>query len=232
MEACQLDENPIQEKYSIYFLCGNNSSSSKVTTDLSKEGTLHLITPIVSDSETLLLPSADPHMIILYYADRERLYRALTKIGEMRANNYQGVVAVLTDEPCVEDLLRSLHQGVDEYFYNGPKLQLLFEVQRMLAVGRQQERSSWHPEQVSRSGLFRSVGLTPCQVEILAEFTKDFPRLRTLSQRTNKSEASLRKSFSLIYDKLRVPFAVETQGQLSQLLTICAAVGPSGQWRT
>ncbi len=179
------------------------------------------------DSETLLLPSAYPHMMVLYYSKREHLNRALTKISEMRANNYEGIVAVLTDEPCVEDLLCSLLRGVDEYLYNGPKLQLLFEMRRMLAAGRQQDRFTWLPERVSQIGLFRSVGLTPCQVEILAEFTKDFPRLRTLSERTNKSEASLRKSFSLIYDKLREPFAVETQGQLSQLLTICAAVGPA-----
>ncbi len=227
MTARQLNVNPFQEMHSIYISCENRTVCSKIAADLSREKTFRLIAPSMANTKTLLLPIVDPKMIILCHSNKESLYRALTKIKDMRANNYQGIVAVLTDEPCIEDLLYSLQQGVDEYLYNGPKLKLLTEARRMLAAGRQPDCSTWNPEKVGSIGLFRSIGLSPFQMKVLVEFARDFPRLRALSERTKTSETSLRKTFSLIYDKLRAPFAIETQAQLSQLLTICAAVGPT-----
>ncbi len=226
MGARQLNRSPLQKKYSILVSCGKVAVCSKIEKALSRGPEYRLSVCNIADSDTPLLPSAHPQMIIVCHEDRKNLYRALEEIGVLRAGAYKGIVAVLTDEPCVEDLLHALRLGADEYLYNGPKLKLLAEVQRMVATGRQAEAAIWFPEKVGRIGLFRSVGLSPFQVRILVEYTKDFPRLRELSERTKTSETNLRKTFSLIYNKLREPLAIETQSQLAQLLTICASVGP------
>ncbi len=226
MEAQMLIEMPSSHVDTIFFNCENSSLRSKIEKTLPIDDKHRFVFSDMTQVDTLLFPRTNPKMLVEYHEGEKSLHRALNRINIFRAKQYQGLVAVLTDDPNVEDLVHSLYLGVDEYLYNGPRLKLLVELRRILAAGRETDTNIWSPEKIGRIGLFRSLGLTPLQIKLLTEYSRDFPRLRVLSRRTNINETSVRKAFSQIYSRLRGPLAIENQSQLAQLITICACVGP------
>ena len=140
----------------------------------------------------------------------------------MRAGGCRELVAVLSLDPSLNDLLKAIKDGADDYLFLGGNLDLVEEAQRLMAKPSRCGRC-WHPEAIGQTGIFRSFGLTERQIEILIEYSRDFPRSDELAKRLHISDRQLRKVFSRIYEKLDGPLAVNSSARLTKLLTICSS---------
>ncbi len=140
----------------------------------------------------------------------------------LRKRKYEGLIIVLTGEPSLEMLLRVAAAGADDCLVRGPSLDLVAEVTCRLEKQRAWEGEGWHPEAITEMGLFRSLGLTTREIEVLKEYARGFPRQRELADRMGEADVRLRKTFSEIYGKLREPLTVDNPARLAQLLSICA----------
>ncbi len=109
------------------------------------------------------------------------------------------------------------------YLVCGRHLSLGDEIARLLR--REPKTTNWEADIIHEMGLFRSLGLTEAQIELLVEYARDFSRIIILAERVKKPESQLRKNFSRVYDKLRKTIAVDNQAPLAQLLTICVTSG-------
>ncbi len=147
----------------------------------------------------------------------------LEKLRRRRSKGYGGVVIVIAEKPSTMLLVQALKSGVDDYLVWGPNLNIADEVLRLLENRRVRTTGHWEPKHVESMGFFRTLGLTPMQINLLAEFARDFPRQAELAKRLGKQEQQLRKAFSRIYRKLTDQLGVSNQAQLAQLLSVCIA---------
>ena len=83
------------------------------------------------------------------------------------------------------DLLTALKAGVNDYLTKGPYLDLATEITRMADQPNEDRCPGWYPDSIVDMGLFRSLGLTYREMEILSEYARDFPRYRELSKRNS-----------------------------------------------
>ncbi len=182
---------------------------------------------IVSDFSEMAacLEQFAPDVIVLHDAGNLSRNEYRTRVSHWRKTGYNGVLIVSTEDPSIEWLVQTIHCGVDGYLACGPHLSLDDEIARLLRRRREPETMNWVPDIIHEMGLFRSLGLTEAQIELLVEYARDFPRISILAERIEKPEGQLRKNFSRVYNKLRKTIAVDNQAQLAQLLTICATSG-------
>ena len=127
---------------------------------------------------------------------------------------------LITSDPSLKQFYIGALSGLRDYLVKSSSLNLGVESERLLGTCELTSRAPTACRSIDALGFFRSLGLTKREIEILVEYTRDFPRQRELSERLGKSLPQLRKVFSTIYGKLSRPLAVENCAQLAHLLTI------------
>ncbi|MCP4677921.1 MAG: hypothetical protein GY854_20880 [Deltaproteobacteria bacterium] len=142
---------------------------------------------------------------------------------------YDGIVAIITENPSTELLVQALRSFVDEYLVSGRYLDIAEEVTRLLGHRREEKSIQWEPERIREMGFFRTLGLSQMQIDLLVEYARGFPRQSELAARLGMKDSYLRKSISRIYEKLDKKLAINNPAQLAQLLSICIACGRSSR---
>jgi DNA-binding NarL/FixJ family response regulator len=137
---------------------------------------------------------------------------------EIRRQGYRGKIAVLSGDRSSDQFFRAARAGANDFLIKGTKVDLPFEIHRILSEQRGHTDEEYRALAVGELGYLRTFGLTPKEIEILVAYAKDFPLQKILSDRVGKAEAQLRKSFSRIQAKL----GVDNLAQLGHILTICA----------
>jgi hypothetical protein len=143
----------------------------------------------------------------------------------LRERGFGGFIVVMDEAASFEKCYSTLISGANDYCIDSRHFILEKEIFNVFFSRRNACLSPWDPEIIGEMALFRSLGLSSNQIEVLAEFSKDFPRLSDLSVRVNKSEEQVRKTFSTVYAKLNDRLGIGNQAQLAHLLTICSNLG-------
>lgn len=147
---------------------------------------------------------------------------SLNFLSRLRALGFRGII-VMTSEYATPDLIyRCARLGASEFLLKNRSLDMGKEISCLLSKRPSVDRTLWHPKMNLNMGLFTSAGLTACEIEILEEFAKGFPKHSEIAKRLSKSEPYIRKNFSRIYNKLGEHISVGNSAQLSHLLTICS----------
>jgi DNA-binding NarL/FixJ family response regulator len=162
------------------------------------------------------------NIIVIEVPNTLRNRESLSFLSRLRALGFRGI-AVMTAESATPDLIyRCARLGASEFLLKNRSLDMGREISRLLGKRPSVDRTLWHPKMNLGLGLFTSAGLTQCEIEILEEFAKGFPKHSEIAKRLSKSEPYIRKNFSRIYNKLGEHISIENSAQLSHLLTICS----------
>ncbi|MDJ0763766.1 MAG: hypothetical protein QNJ97_12360 [Myxococcota bacterium] len=182
-------------------------------------------TTVVPDAGTAIaaFQTEYPDIVLIPATAENGWYGHMRAMEYLRGLRFPGVLAILTETPSMKDLVAAIRTGANDYLVVGKYLDITEEVVRLYATRKQTLSTDWKPMNIQKMGLFRSIGLTPKQIQLLVAYAQDFPRLGELAARLGQSENRLRKSFSRIYEKLEPVFAVNSPSRLAQLLTLCAA---------
>ena len=222
MEALQLEAIDLRRVKEITIVGGNLLFSSALQKYLFENGFEKVVRSSSLADASAKLQDGDSDLTLIdvdYIGDFETV---IDFVEVLRAGGHQGRVVLATEDPCPMDLLTALKAGVNDYLTKGPYLDLAAELTRLADHPNEERCPGWYPDSIMDMGLFRSLGLTCREMEILSEYARDFPRYRELSKRVNKTELQLRKLFSRIFQKLEGPLAIENPAQLAHLLTVCA----------
>ena len=143
-------------------------------------------------------------------------------VARVRQQRFGGQLVVTSSDPTVDLCYRAARIGASDFLVKGPHLDIAAHAIR-LTENRQTTRSTmWRPETILATGLFASMGVTHCELRVLKEFARGFPKQQDIAARLDKDNVYVRKVFSRIYKKLDGQMAVRNQAQLSHLLTICS----------
>lgn len=143
-------------------------------------------------------------------------------VARIRQQGFGGLLVVVTEEPTADLCYRAARIGANDFLVKGPHLSIATHATR-LTRGRHTTRNNmWRPETILATGLFTSLGVTHCELKVLEEFARGFPKQQDIAARLEKDNVYVRKVFSKIYKKLEGQMAVKNQAQLSHLLTICS----------
>jgi DNA-binding NarL/FixJ family response regulator len=178
----------------------------------------------VSDSETALsyLQRDGYDLILVDISDRMVGNQGLDFIARIRQQGFGGQLVVYTDEPTADLCYRAARIGANDFLVNGPYLDIAAHAVRLTRCRNTTRNTMWRPETILTTGLFASLGVTHCELKVLEEFARGFPKQQDIAERLNKDNVYVRKVFSRIYKKLEGQMAVRNQAQLSHLLTICS----------
>ncbi len=162
------------------------------------------------------------NIIVIEVPNTLHARESLNFLSRLRALGFRGII-IMTAEHATHDLIyRCARLGASEFLLKNTSLDMGREISRLLSKRPSVDRTLWHPKMNLGMGLFTSAGLTACEIEILEEFAKGFPKHSEIAKRLSRSEPYIRKNFSRIYNKLGEHISVENSAQLSHLLTICS----------
>lgn len=139
-------------------------------------------------------------------------------VRRIRGAGYRGKAVMLSGDKSRDLLFRAGLAGADDYLVKHAGLDLAGEILRLLAG----ERSAVEQEKgFQAGGYLRSLGLNERQIALLLELCRDYPPLKALAVRLDKSEMAIRRDLSRIYKKLNV----EHYGKLAHVMTILSMYG-------
>jgi len=144
-------------------------------------------------------------------------------ISEIRSEGYAGLAAVISADFSVNQVVRAVRAGADEYFVKNEMSKFISAILNLLEKGRNVNLEDVAFARLPKLGYFSSFGLSPKEIDLLMEFAKSFSSFKEISEKTNISEGHIRKTFSNIYKKLKI----DNIHQLSNIITICSFLGIS-----
>ena len=161
---------------------------------------------------------------VIFVEIRDHVFgnQGLDFIAAIRKQGFTGKLAVTTTDPTADLCYRAARTGANDFLVKGPYLDIATHACRLTETGPFPQDTMWRPETILATGLFASLGVTHCELKVLEEFARGFPKQQDIAARLEKDQVYVRKVFSRIYKKLEGQIAVKTQAQLSHLLTICA----------
>ena len=174
---------------------------------------------IVADPNTALtlVNLSNPDLLMVDIHFDECSIDGLQLLRTARKQGYAGKAVVISGDRSPEQFFKAARIGACDFLVKGPHLDVAKEIDAILRGDRGNHTQWTRQEAIMNLGFLRSFGLSDREVEILAEFSVDFPRMRELAERIDKSEVQLRKIFSRIYAKLEV----ENLSQLTHVLSVC-----------
>ena len=181
-----------------------------------------LICAVPAPETALYYAQRDPYdLIFVETRDHVLGNQGLDFVATIRRQGFSGQLAVTTKDPSADLCYRAARTGANDFLVKGPHLDITAHACR-LTENRPLRDTRWRPETILATGLFASLGVTHCELKVLEEFARGFPKQQDIAARLNKDQVYVRKVFSRIYKKLEGQIAIKTQAQLSHLLTICA----------
>lgn len=141
----------------------------------------------------------------------------LVLLQTARDLGYRGLAVVVSGDSSQEQCFRAAKAGANDFLLKRPKVSIGDEVVRIMERSRTPDPKI-QARAISDLAYLRSFGLTPREIEILEEFSKDYGSLKVIADRLDSAEPQVRKAFGRIYKKLEV----NGISQLVHLLTICS----------
>jgi DNA-binding NarL/FixJ family response regulator len=139
-----------------------------------------------------------------------------------RFRGYTGMLVLMSDTLTCEDLYRYAIIGISDFWIKGPNLQIENEIEYLLGRKPRFNKEELCPKEIADLGLFRTIGLSSKETEIIEILAGGFPRQCEIAARLGKNASYIHKTFSRIYEKLSGTLSVETTPQLAHLITICS----------
>lgn len=159
-------------------------------------------------------------LIWLYDVHNQTEKRIFEYLSFLRGQAFNGAVAIISKNPSLEDCYRAAVLRANDYLVSGSYIDIEFESHRLLTKRERIDKDVCRPISIREKGLFRSLGLTATEIDILSEFARDFPQQNALAKRTGKTDVQLRKTFSRIYAKLNRILGAGNIAKLAHLITI------------
>lgn len=163
-------------------------------------------------------------MLLVFARSTSNTEETLEFLRSIRLRGYRGSVAVVMDTLSISVLLGFLSVGINDLFFQGQHLDITAEVECLLNRHRNfvVNRAIIEPNSIKTVGLFRTLGLTKKEVEVLSQYACRYPRYDELSFETGKTPVQVRKCFCRIFDKLGATLGVDNPPKLAQFLTLCS----------
>lgn len=127
-------------------------------------------------------------------------------LQEMRRSGYNGIAVIYSGDFDQTQVLRAGSSGADDFLVKDTNLDFVREVTRILETFDCIPGEPRKPRSISELAYLRHFGLTPKQLALLTDFSKNmsFPSFAQLALAIGQNEVVIRKQFSEIYKKLRV----------------------------
>ena len=138
--------------------------------------------------------------------------------NKLRENHYDGIICMFTGDASPALLFQSVLAGANDYILKGPTCDIVKEVSRLVALGKDKFDNSDDilVKPIEESGYLRTLGLSNKETQLLSYFAEyGYPRIKEFAVHMNVSETCLWKRLARIRDKLKM----DSTSQIAHLLT-------------
>ena len=172
------------------------------------------------DELMALLRDGVPDLLLVDIRLGEDQPDGLDFLRSLRARGFERLAVAFSADSSPGAFHRAVVAGADDYLVKEPDLDLPREVEFILTRPVRLRDLGWDPEIIRHLAYFHSFGLTPREIDLLADWARDFCSLKVLARRVALSYGYVKQLFESIRDKMRV----DTNHQLAARLAMCGFI--------
>ena len=205
----------------ITIIDGNSLSLSRYASRLKQGGFSNVTTAggLGNVNHTIF---EDSYLTIIDLAFIKDFDTFLTFLQLARFRGHNGHVVFISEKLTCAELYRCAIIGIRDFWIKGRHLDIEKEVEYVLTLPSKSNRETLSPIRLANLGLFRTLGLTAKEIELISVLADGFPRQCQIASQLGKSASYIHKMFSRLYEKLDVTLHVDSTPQLAHLLTLCS----------